>query len=255
MLERLSFPELTNIENFSFTLGGGIMVQEGALIELNMPKLTSAESVNLSGLFNKSQTLSFPALQDVGRFSFMSSSAATGPTKIAFPKLETCENFGISAIACLEALEVPVLREVGNFNCAYEFMKIEELNLPCLKKATGFSVMSNFIQRINVPELVTITGNCMINATKALKEISMPKLTEITNMLTIGSRGEDPNLTNLDGFGALTAVKSVKITGYPNLTDFSGFKNVNFEGVNSWSVSGCGYNPVLEDMKNGDFVQ
>ena len=56
-------------------------------------------------------------------------------------------------------------------------------------------------------------------------------------------------------FPVLAEVGSVAISDLKDLSDFSALKNVvGTLDASQWKVSGCAYNPTLDDMKAGKYI-
>ena len=65
-----------------------------------------------------------------------------------------------------------------------------------------------------------------------------------------------PIMTNLNGLSALEKVKSVAFTHLKAFNDYSFLKNAVANGsLSKLNIRGSLYQPSLDDLKNGNFIQ
>ncbi len=136
-----------------------------------------------------------------------------------------------------------------------------------IKKIGGYisvytrgNLYSSFNKEIlSFPDLETAGGISMsVNAT--VKDIQTPKLTGITDSLSIycmENIGENNELTNLDGFSNLKSVHTIHIEAMQALVSYEGLKNC-IDGLMSneqWNLIYNKYEPSLADMKAGKWNQ
>lgn len=91
-----------------------------------------------------------------------------------------------------------------------------------------------------------------------VKKLDFSKLERVNKKLMIKSFWDTQVLKEID-FSKLDYVQSVKIIEQTSLEDFSCFANIFEHGrkviteEGNWAVSGCGYNPTLQDMQEGRY--
>lgn len=144
-----------------------------------------------------------------------STGKSNGATTLSFPDLETMDELRMTAASWLGRLELPRLTALGKWN-------------------TGSML---FIER---------------------GDIAVPVLRQIGVFIFTGGNASTARsnlLTALDDFAALTAVGEIDIRYWGRLTDYSGLRNVDWNGVAKFTLSNNAYNPTLDDLKAGRYTQ
>jgi hypothetical protein len=181
-------------------------------------------------------------------------------------------NLSLSYTGKKGSVSTPALQEVGGSVTIKSDSPFKADNLTTIGGAflydiTMSSLSASIVSEFALPKLTSVGGDFTIypwaRPTTVLLDIRMPALTRISGKLLI--RHTDPgsaygsttlpsnNVTNLDGFSALTSVQSVEIFRQGGLKSFKGLKSAikSFSAAN-WDVKNCGYNPTYEDMVNGN---
>lgn len=164
-------------------------------------------------------------------------------------------------------ISCPKLVTIGKkLKCNEKNTAFEELSLPVLETiGDGSLSLTNpcmdmdmrWCKILNIPKLEQIRGSVNILAGIA-EQITMPSLSTIDGTLQISgdytSAGLNNSLTTL-AFPLLTTIRKVEIKNCMALKDYSTFAKV-IPTLNSstWRISGCGYNPVWQDMADGNYV-
>lgn len=187
----------------------------------------------------------------------------TGSTaQKSFPQLFGVEKVGSSV-------------SINSFSC--------DINLGSIKDAAYLVIMfANNITGIEIPNLETTKTINVGNAAK-MKFFKAPKLKECTTFrftggvlvedldfsslenvgtftywgATMATKAKDCILTEMNTFSNLKSANKIDIRFCGNLADFSGFKNVigSISNSSNWTVTGCAYNPTLQDMIDGKYTE
>ncbi|MDR1203277.1 MAG: DUF5018 domain-containing protein [Tannerellaceae bacterium] len=181
-------------------------------------------------------------------------------------------NFSLSYTGKKGSVFTPALQEVGGSvtiksDSPFKADNLTTIGGTLLYDITMNSLNGSIVYEFALPKLTSVGGDFIIypwaRPATVIIDIQMPALTKISGKLFIrhtdpgsayGSSGvASNNITNLDGFSALTSVQSVEIWRQGALKSFKGLKNaVRSFSADSWNVKNCGYNPSYEDMLNGD---
>ncbi len=139
---------------------------------------------------------------------------------------------------------------------------LSELVLPDLESVGSIKTHmgSNGVAvSLKAPKLTTVTGNLALTVYTSqpdLSYIDLPELTTVGGELNIsGKTTSQQTITRIDCFPKLSSVAEVYIKGFKKLYNFSPFKPL-IEQVSKWTVTSCGFNPTLQQMKDsptGDF--
>ena len=163
-----------------------------------------------------------------------------GYNSLSFPNLQEVDtSFSISPGSPMD-VSLPALKKTGAFILDMALTNSDLLSLPLLESVNGdFSVYTAF-------------------DTYSLGDIQAPKLKTVNGVLNLLPYDGYANtrMTNLNGFSALTSAKGVTISNNTALTDYTGLKNmIGSVGVDTWNVTGNGYDPAYQDMLDGKYVQ
>jgi hypothetical protein len=135
-----------------------------------------------------------------------------------------------------------------------------------LKRVGGnfvLSILTNTVRTLSFPKLETVNGNFNLSAgndysttNRGFETLDFPSLTTINGKLTVHSGNASRNntrLTNLNGFAALRNVKAIDISRQTALKSYEGLQNAfnSLGSSDNWTVSGNGYNPSYQDLKDG----
>lgn len=155
-----------------------------------------------------------------------------------------------------DELHVPGIQKVGRLYLR-SINGVKNLSMDDLESATDLYITSSDIIDISFPKLKEITGNAYFSSWKNItsSHINFNSLTTIGGTLNMEGYYDAKSsiLDNMDFLQSLTSVKTVSIQSFPLLSDFSGLKNA-LDGISSWSVRRCAYNPTLADMKDGKYT-
>ena len=255
-IEEIAAPKLTWMHSFNFEFANGFNAAQTNLKKLTFPLLEQIEGMlTLKGEFISMPTVGIESLKRLGGFSFTCVTQSENETVISFPRLEECTgNFQLYSARITE-VHLPELRRIGGqlFTNWFE-MPYTELELPKLEFVNDVSLMSWNIERFSAPQLLEVGKSLAIRNTKNLREVNLPRLERIGMKLwLIGLT--DPHFSSLAGLSSLKEVKQVEFNGYPSLEDFSPLQGVDFSQTTSWRVLKCGYNPTLQDVREGNFTE
>jgi hypothetical protein len=200
-------------------------------------------------------------------------SASSSITELEFPWLERVRGLlHLSECASVKRFSFPNLQEAGAIQTtSYYLSSLETLEIPRLEKITGyvapntevdlgmmFPLSSSNITSIEAPRLKSVVGGLSITgltAVRKLQTLSFPRLESLTGTLTLSGTG-NTTFVDLSGFGALTSVGGVVLSGFTLLYDFEALKNVvSALSADAWVVTGCGYNPAYQDMLDGKYAR
>lgn len=139
---------------------------------------------------------------------------------------------------------------------------LDELLLPDLESVGSIKThlgSNGVATRLNAPKLTEVTGSLAltVNTSQAdLSYINLPVLSKVGGELNIaGKTTSQQTITQINCFPKLSSVGEVTIKGFKKLFNFSPFKPM-IEQVSKWTVTYCGSNPTLQQMKDsptGDF--
>lgn len=180
----------------------------------------------------------------------------------------TIPNNNIQRISIVDLEEVGGSFSIGGFtNTIMETPSIEILTLK--KVGKDFSIMPNSvsIKKLNFPALESIGGSLTVGTgysgtwtgNREINTLSFSALKTIGNTLKIfvdTYSNTNSDLTNLDGFSALQQVKAVHVEKQTGLVSYEGLKKALASfSASTWTVSGNGYNPSYDDLKNGNWIK
>lgn len=145
---------------------------------------------------------------------------------------------------------------------------VTSISFPALEEVTGFDTtagnftysVSSSIQELNLPNLVSVDGNfsmTLVNSTAPITKIGFEKIKTIGGTLTMSGHSTsiaNPYFNDLSTFSTLESVGGVSITMFSSLADFSGLSGIFSAFDGSWTVSGCSYNPSLQNMLDEEYV-
>lgn len=202
-------------------------------------------------------SLNLEGFKEVGDFSYNMSTKQNKTETVSIKKVNGDLTLNIYNF---DTFSMPNLEEIGGkFNIAVSGKM--EILFPALKKSGAMDVNVTPMDMVSFPSLQLVDGDCKIvtaNYLGSISEIKMPALKKITGILNLSGYSNwyaNTNMTNLDGFSALTEVKGVKIEYNEALVNFAGLKNaVNSLTATEWSVSDNAYNPTFDDMKAGKWI-
>lgn len=187
------------------------------------------------------------------------SSGTSYKSSLIFDGIETvAENVTFQSSTYATSISMPNLKEAGLVKFLYCNATTEVL-LPSLEKITGcdagdgFSyTVSSSVQTLDLSSLTYVEGGLSVSSIDAgatLSKIDAPNLETITGTFLLS--GSNANFNDLSTLSSLTSVGGVSITTLTTLTDFSGLSGILPSFSGSWTVSGCAYNPTLQNMIDG----
>ena len=161
--------------------------------------------------------------------------------------------------------------ELDNFknNPTYEITGIKKINVisgmgvsvfsdlayPDLDEVGSATFQMYLLNYLRLQKLKLVRENFTFSSLRDLEILELPVLEKIGGKFTLSGMTWLPSdFTQMD-LPMLTEVGSVSITDLRDLSNFSALKNV-VEALNDsqWKVSGCAYNPTLDDMKAGRYT-
>ncbi|MFV0364884.1 MAG: hypothetical protein ACK5JS_00050 [Mangrovibacterium sp.] len=164
-------------------------------------------------------------------------------------------------------ISFPDLKKVGKINISYA-NALQIVDFPALTEMTGYTdgdgeqqgglsyTISSDLAEFNVPALTTVNGDFYFNSIDndaTITAINIPVVTSISGTLTISGQSNS-TFNDVSNFGSLTTVGAVSISRLSALSSFEGLANaVGTLSKNTWSVSGCAYNPTYQSMLDGAY--
>lgn len=158
-----------------------------------------------------------------------------------------------------EKYHIPSIAHVGAFRMT-SASGIAEFGMPDLESAGTFTLNVYTLVATSFPKLASVSGNFEMNSIRDSKGDA----TDFSSLKTVGGTfkldgiwGNTSKFENLSGFKALESAKSVSISAMPQLKDFAPLKKVaeSLTTASAWTVRTCGYNPTLNDMKEGKYTE
>jgi hypothetical protein len=196
-------------------------------------------------------------------------SASSLITDLDFPWLEKVIGLlYLSYNSSVKRVNFPNLQETGAIRASSYLSSLETIEMPRLEKITGyvsgttstgfiFPLSSSNITAIEAPRLKSIEGELSITgltAARKLETIGFPALESLTGTLTITGTN-NTTFTDLSGFSTLTSAGGVTVSGFTQINDFEPLKKVIPSlSADTWTITGCGYNPTYQDMVDGRYV-
>jgi hypothetical protein len=115
------------------------------------------------------------------------------------------------------------------------------------------------MESFTIPKLKSIVGDLTMSFSNNsnLTFASFPELKSITGLLSLKSSSYSINskFADISGFSSLSSADGVTIEYFSGLKDFEPLKNVIPSIVSGqWKITGCGYNPTLQNMRDGKYV-
>ena len=284
---------LTSLSLPNLTTCGIISLNSSVLLtDINIPSLTDCQGISLNGL-SELEEFQFPKGFDnsfTGSVTISNCAKLTqlfGPSEyegdITFtlikgaetliPQLVAANNTPVSLKGNLKIstkertgdIEISNIQSVGGTlqvtTSSSKPLTPFQVSFPDLEKAGSLSTTDygGWIESFEFPKLTQVTVNISFSQMNAIKTFNFPLLTEIQGNLTLGGTTYQklPNLKDLNGFSALqTLGGTLSITYCTALTDYSGLKNLipNLD-FTKCTISNNAYNPTLEDIEAGRWVQ
>lgn len=269
--ETLTFPSLKKI-NGTLSLNSMFFIESFTTPLLISCNKLSFTSLTLLGTFDASKVEDLANIEILackemaefkspksisGEFKYSSSSATTD-----FIKMTGLESIGgaltLSAFTNPD-LTISGIKSVGKLAISSN-SNIETVSFPAMVSMGDFSIISGSkITRISAPVLASVASFNITNCQK-LETMEFPKLATVDGLFKFygasSASGASNSLINdLNTFSSLTSVGSVDIKYAGKLSDFSGLKNVVSKlNTSTWIVSGCKYNPTLQNMLDGKYT-
>ena len=133
--------------------------------------------------------------------------------------------------------------------------KFGDLSYPDLEEVGTATFQMYLLNYLRLPKLKTVRENFTIGSIRDLKILELPALEKVGGKFTLSGMSWLPSDFSQMVFPVLAEVGSVAISDLKDLSDFSALKNVvGTLDASQWKVSGCAYNPTLDDMKAGKYI-
>lgn len=268
-LETIHFPKLTTtLDELYITLCPEFSRVNETIEPLNMKRLSMTYCSGVTALDVSQKDIDSITIAHVGEDFILKGKEVMANYSFAGDRLPKTE--GISSFASLI---------VNTMTPDIEITGIQQVTGELRFRSNRPNVT---LRSVSMPDLVTV-GSFVAN--NKYKNVSFPKLTEVTEQLRLDisttatdlshmdfqrlksveyldlNGGTNSNITSLDGyFPALSTLKRIRITSLIGLYDFSPFKKFAdaMTEASQWQVNNCGPGTVtLEQMKssaNGDFT-
>ena len=237
----LDLPALTKVD-LSFQI-----VFVDSLTTIVLPRLQSVlQNLNIQGYFlpNSLQTISFPALTNVGADLTVSSWPSL--TTVSLPVLTKTSAIRISGLSLLTSITAPKLQTaLGDVDFSFNTV-LTTFDVSSLQTVGGIFTFggASTLDNLNAFKSLTAVGGDL-----TLSE--MPALTDISGLKNLQKVGGKFILQNLlvladDNFSSLSALKTiggdVQISGVPFKT-FNGFATTKLQSV---SIDGTGLTTIRQ---------
>ncbi len=147
------------------------------------------------------------------------------------------------------------IKKVGTLKANSE-TRMLNVSIPNIEEVGTLNMSSNYTWlSFKMKNLKTITTQLNFGNMRDMPDdgLDFPSLTKVETLTISGY--QTAILTSLKGFSALEEVGSVSITNMANLVDFSALATAAEKMTSGWTVSGNAYNPTLDDMHAGKYVQ
>lgn len=256
------FPILENIE----TIGGIYMTQpymrtEQIVVSSQIKKITGNLHIDVCTDYND-VIIDIPDLKEIDGYVFLSS-AQCAQFDIQLPALTTVGGQFYAVGGGVQSINLSSLQQVsvGTVSTNLDMEVLFGFD-EGFKEGMGMNFHFCKGDDIVFESLEEIGGNGFkLNLCydfTPIKRFSCPKLKSIAKeFVMISTPYEDDGLTQLE-FPSLMSLPKVTINDFMLLTDFSTFgtlfTNGQISSASDWSVTGCGYNPTYEDMKEGKYT-
>lgn len=236
-VENISFPQLTGLGgSVTITSSQVPNTVKMSLLETIGANITLSgliQIVEMPQLSTMGQALSLSNLQDLEEVSFPKLSHAQSVNISNLPKakhinlnkLETCsERFTISNMAILEKIEISSLVEVSNMFYLQNLPLLAQINASALRTVSGafnLSILSSLVDLKSFSSLASLGSTVTLSGLAIKNFEGLEALETIEGSLQITN---NPSLTSLKGFDALSKIElDLQIYGSPELTVLNGF--------------------------------
>ncbi|MCD7931840.1 MAG: leucine-rich repeat protein [Tannerellaceae bacterium] len=194
---------------------------------LSLPELEYITNLTLTNS-TYLEEINAPKLKEIGE----TLSIMGGKMLVDFPALERVgDQLSIFTVTNMRGVHFPELVSVGSLSCGLGAYDVE------------------------FPKLQEVNGDISFYVSSATtsKSIQSPSLKSVSGNLKIGLDGSNNTIEDLN-FGSLNKVQgNIVIQWLSALYNYSTFSEVIKNlSESQWSVTGCGYNPTWQQMKDGD---
>lgn len=243
-----------SIKNLTLFLQGGAKFDENATIEYDMKQITGDVSVETNlGYGTGKNIFKFSNLQKINGALLIGRNGNTQFGAIKMPNLVDVGGQFYWGPANISEYDFSNLESVGCANDAK--LVVEPTGEPSgMLYIDGYWLENNF----ELPKLTHVGGSKSIYLSLTwswVSSFSFPMLKTIDSSFIVNGEGCEVSSIAMK---QLESVKSVMISNLANYSDFSDFSTPIVNGSitkDNWSVTGCGYNPTYEDMKEGRYKQ
>lgn len=235
---KVSFSSLTLLNTFDAS-----KVEDLANIEIlackEMTEFKSPKSISEEFKYSSSSAtadfIKMTGLESVG--GALTLSAFTNPD-LTISGIKSVGKLAISSNSNIETVSFPAMVSMGDFSIITG-SKMTHISAPVLTSVASFNITNcQKLQKMEFPKLATVDG--------LFKFYGASSASGAANSL----------ITDLDTFSSLTSVGSVDVRNAGKLSDFSGLKNIVGKlSTSGWMVSGCKYNPTLQNMLDGKYTE
>lgn len=222
----------------------------GNVKEINLASVENLRDLKLGGCYHLEDVKSRSSIEnltinaigtELPLFPFKGLEEITGTLQL--------ENFKDGSI-----YEIPGIKKI-NIISGMGGSKFLELSYPDLEEVGNATFQIYTLNYLRLPKLKIVRENFTFSTLRDLEILELPALEKIGGKFTLSGMTWMPSDFMQMDCPVLTDVGSVAISDLKDLVDFSALKNVvGTLDASQWKVSGCAYNPTLEDMKAGKYT-
>lgn len=234
--------------DFSNTGIEGIMLERCRNVEdLILPKVMKKVEIKGDAMMQVKQLLKMSGVEEVSEIFKVSNYHLAEPQEVQIMLTKA----GDITMDCsnMLSLNFPLLEEAKKIDYNYSSSAFDGRN----KEIQAQCAMKKLV----APKLQSVEK--MSFNLHDLEMLDMPQLKTISDELVIQCywpKNANNVLTNLNGLSALEKVKSVAFTHLKAFNDYSFLKNAVANGsLSKLNIRGSLYQPSLDDLKNGNFIQ
>ena len=240
-----SLPELSRVTEVVL-----MPVDEGKGLTLDLSPLKGVKNVKVVGCTDEC-TILLPS--EIEQLTY----AQSGKTSIPVIKgLERCKKIIFdNPFQLTSAISLPASLRVVTGEISLASNNYGPFSAPSLEEVGKLSVIGgDAMASVSLPKLRKAESLTLWSG--GLKEILLPVLSEVQTLALGYNSFPNYAMTALPDLSSLTHVGKITISGFSQLTDYTGVRTAVESGVipdNGWTVTKCGYNPTLQDLREGRY--
>ena len=215
--------------------------------------ITSVENLQNLHLLGYNELINIKTRSSIGNLTLNAGNKEMPP--FPFKNLqEITGTFQLNNFNSNSTYVISGIKKINNISSmgGCQFQDLSYSDLEEVGTATFQMYQLNYLR---LPKLKTVRENFTFGSIKELKILELPALEKVGGKFTLSGMSWMPSDFSQMVFPVLAEVGSVAISDLKDLSDFSALKNVvGTLDASQWKVSGCAYNPTLDDMKAGKYI-